>query len=363
MRNHALATLLLGPLGTGQGAVVVPAPNATADAVSVHQVAGTVDLRQQILIEPQHLQGLVGRELTALWFRRDAAYRKPVAACDATLTVEVSTAPHASTADAREDMAHNVGADRVQVFAGAVRFPASPALTGASVPWDATHAARIAFAQPFRYGGGVLCIDLAGEPTQGSVFWPADATADPVAGAVRYVGTSCHDPSVVEPSVEGRTHVVSARRLFPGSTVTSFTNATPLANAVLLVGLRELSAPVDLGPVGAPRCSLWIDPIAALPVETVSGAIVPARPSIGGWVGADLWVPPDAGLFGARFVLQWVEWSGARIATTNAAVCTIAGAMPGLGIAVVSARYQNGAPPARGRVDRNVAPVVQIELR
>jgi hypothetical protein len=355
--------LVLPTLALAQQAVIVPPTHATADAGSMAWVAGSVDLRQQILIDGVHLAPLVGTSLTSLTFRRDTSHRGALAAFTGDVVLSLSTSPHASSAQTSETMAANAGADERLVFRGPMVAPASPAPLGATVPWDAQNTIEIAFTQPFPYRGGTLCIDLRGMPVGANAWWPVDVAQDLTAGQVRYVGASCHDPQIVATVDKTRTHTVSESTLIVGNSVRSFARGTPNALASLLVGLRELTPPVDLGAVGAPGCRLSIEPLAALPTQQVSAPIVPALVHIGGYVSATLHVPSDGALFDAQFALQWLEWQGGRIATSNAAVCTIARTVPTLGMAVVSARYEGGAPPARGRVDRTTGYVVRLGYR
>jgi hypothetical protein len=365
MLHHA-TPFVLAALCAAQQSLVIPPAHSTLDAPSKRwTAAATAGLRQQILIDAAHLTPLAGRLIDSVSWRRDADYKETLTGGQTHVTVRVSTSPLASSADARDDMTQNAGVDELLVFQGIVDAPASPAVTGASVPWDPQNAIELRFVPPFPYAGGTLCIDVTGLPTAATTshFWPADARSDHAEGSVRDVGASCQDQNLVPLTNGTASHTVAAQELVLGSSALAFARATPFAMASLLIGLGERTPPLDLAPIGARGCALLVEPLAALPPRAVSGPIQPAHRPIGGYVAEPLFLPLDQRLYGARFATQWVEWNGPRIATTNAQVCTVASTLPAFGMALVSARFEGTTAPSRGLVDRRTVPVVRLGSR
>ena len=150
--------------------VVVPAIHAAADAPSTTWLAGFgTKLRQQLLVDAQHLAPLVNRSVAAIAFRRDTG--RAFAALPggtATITIRLSTSPRTAR-EPSDRLADNTGTDELIVFSGAVAIPTAPAvIPSAAVPWTTPHAVRIPLTTPFVYRGGTLTIDLDGARSAGS---------------------------------------------------------------------------------------------------------------------------------------------------------------------------------------------------
>src|SRR5688572_11508272 len=98
MRQLVLLIVAFSPVFTVAQAppqhLVVPAAHAQNDAISHVWLPGaSQDVRQVTLVGAGHLQSLVGRELTAIEYRRSAANEIYLGGT-ANMTVELSIAPH-----------------------------------------------------------------------------------------------------------------------------------------------------------------------------------------------------------------------------------------------------------------------------
>src|SRR5690606_22188088 len=155
-----------------------------------------------------------------------------------------------------------------------------------------------------------------------------DAASAPGAGTTRVVGTSCQDPLRVAPVLPAN-HRIAQSQLVPGSTVVSVTTAVPGATAVLLLGI-ELQPPLSLAFAGAPACWLHVDTFATLGPHVVPPAPEPLTPWTGGIVAGKLQIPSASTFVGSRFLAQWLELDGQRLAATNAVEATL-GAAPASG--------------------------------
>jgi hypothetical protein len=355
-----IARALLAAVGTtlaAQNHIIVPAEAGAADASSVRWIAGfTTGLRQQILIDPHHLTAVAGKRIVALTFRRDAGYARALQGGTVDLTVELGHCPTPAAAPS-PIMAQNLGAPpTAECFQGTIVLPSSPAVTGASVPWDAQNSVTIPLSTPFVYTGGTLCIDLLGRPNgpTASPIWPGDAALDSVRGTVQQLGRTCQ-PTLATPA--GGTSRVGPDELVPGSTATFIARGTPHATAILLVG-HARRAPLNLAFLGLPSCDLQLDPVAS--VTTTFGAPPLAfATTVGGEATASIDLPGSTALFGASFAAQWID-AGPPLALTNAVRCGIATALPTLGMATVTAFWDGGGVPATGWVDLGVGHVLRI---
>jgi hypothetical protein len=359
-----LSSFLLPAALVAQQEFVVPAEFAVDDAPAMRWAAGfTTALRQQVLIADRHLIALRGRTITALSVRRDAAIARALPGGDADLVLQLSTSPR-TPEDPAEELAKNVGADAVTVQAGRVSIPSSPAVAGTSVPWDAAHAVRFVFQQPFVYGGGTLCVDLRGSPAPGSALraWPVDAVAGAARGTKTPLGSSCAAVvGVAGPAGTLSTTTVDPGRLVVGASARFVARGTPGTAAAMVVGLAPLASPIELRVLGAPGCFVHVHGIASLSA-TFGGELSPQHRVLGGFADAALRIPNDNGLRGAGFYTQWLQL-GPPLATSEALRCTIAAAAPTLGMAIVEALEGGVAPPTHGRVDVDQGLVMRFEAR
>jgi hypothetical protein len=366
MTMRSLLFVLAGTAGLLPGQVIAPSGLAGNDGPAVTLVAGfATDGRQQILVDESHLQGLVGTTISGLAFRRDAGSSRALPPGFADLVVTLSIAPHAAAhARSRFDANHDpIVARRTVVFQGQAALPASPSAKGRTVAWtNSLDVVEIRFQNGFAYTGGTLCIEIVGrrDPVQSSSWWPVDAVSDPARGIVTPFGDACGPFSFVHGPTRVRTTLTATpSQLVPGCTVRFTADGNAGQPAALLIGLAPRTPPLPLDaplPIGGSGCKLYVDAFAAM-----SGSFAPSRPPIpAGEASFALPVPDDPAVLAARFFVQAVEL-GRPILTGNALDCTIASAIPSLGLALV---YEDLAPtgpaPEYGRVDTTRGPVLRI---
>lgn len=333
---------------------VIPVAATATDLISYEWIAGASrPLRQQTLVGANHLTGLVGRTLTALELRRNAAnevYQGGTLA----LTVTMSIAPHAPL-QATNAFVNNIGANAVQVFSGQLTLPTSPATTGPAVPWTANNILRIPFATPFLYLGGTLCIDIVGTPVAGqnANWWMADAMFEDIAGTTTDLGGGCG--AYGGPSHEWS--YVAERSLLPGAYAHFFAYGPPLSFGLAAFGTRS-ATPIPLSLLGfnsGPGCNLMLSTLDALFLELFEPETHPGLLARGGVAEVRLKIPADPAVFGAMLTTQWLEWS--QMATSNAIEWTVASVIPTLDMALLEGHPQE----ATGELTVHLAHVVRFE--
>jgi hypothetical protein len=219
---------------------------------------GVEGFRTQLLVDAD-AAGPTGSVLTGIRFRADRPQTAQPAFTVPNVTVTLS---HSSAVIGNMDQqfAVNVTGTTTQVFSGSVTMPAQPEGFAGPQAWDL----QITFAQPYTYtaASGSLLIDIVGNnPAQATPQFSLDAMGG--GGAATAYGTSGDDPSSdnlrLNVSIAG---VLDTRLLSPGhafefNSMLTFTQPP----GVLALGLTGFPAPVDLGPLGAPTNSLYIDPL------------------------------------------------------------------------------------------------------
>ncbi len=277
------------------------------------------------------------------------------------LTLTLSATGRPTTAPSRI-FAQNRGSNPVVAYDGSVVLPAS---VGAPVPapWSTAHALRIAFTQPFRYTGGVLCIGIEGEPVdppEGFLWW-ADYDYEGEPGTVQVLGAGCGQAMAANTTTAG----ASARDLRPGSTTRLWSVGWPNTAGALLLG-APLAQPVSLAGLGAPGCNAYVT--AGVFLNTV----YPAASSGIAWTVSyqDLDLPGSAALMGQTLAAQALNLeptgqgsNAAGLTTTNGVALTVASQpVPGSMATVTSKVTGDGQPfPVSGRVSVSRAPVLQLE--
>lgn len=348
-----LLPLALAPFlsaATPQDHLAIPAQAADSEAAARRWLAGgSRAMCQQVLVGAAHLGPIAGRELTGIALRRDTDDRTARGGGSVRLVLRVGAAARAPGSASRR-FAENITA-AVEVFAGTVQLPAAPAVAG-YVGWIAPHVVEVPFAVPYRYAGGDLCVELRGEPIgSGAGWWPVDAVEDTVSGSTIVVGRSCGPFA----GLAGQTAYVAPRALVPGETAVFVANGQPGANGFVLFGLEPRTTPIDLTAVGAPGCALWVDAFATVP--TAFGPAL-AGSEFGGaaWLAVPL--PSLPAFVAASFAVQWAE-IGARLSTSNAIACHVAGRLPSLDLAIV----EGPAGAGEGDVVVTEAPVLRFAHR
>ncbi|MEZ5965842.1 MAG: hypothetical protein R3F56_18550 [Planctomycetota bacterium] len=213
----------------------------------------------------------------------------------------------------------------------------------------------IPFVPVFRYDGGALCVEIEGSPTPGatSTWWSIDAERARASGAVTMIGQGCGATA----SRVSRLASADARTLVPGSSTRMLSFGPPASAAVMFLGAERVG-PIDLGFLGAPGCDLEIAP--AVWLGAAMQARVPLRPAAANVV---LQLPGDSWLTGGAFYVQWANWEGRTLTTSNALHCQLATNMSDLDAAVVTGMGVGIVLPVSGRVDVGIMPVVQFDCR
>jgi hypothetical protein len=338
-----------------QSTAVVPAAHASSDAVRMLMVpGGAMDLRQQTIIGAAHLQGLVGRTLTAIEFRRDASGNTHQGGA-AQLTVRLSSAtrPPLEVASAFAD---NAGTS-VEVFQGTIQFPTSPPAAGPVVPWTAANTVRIAFTTPYSYAGGPLCLDITGSPVAGQAvtWWPVDAECEALAATTTDLGGGCgaygganHEGAYVTPG-----------SLVPGGHAHLFAHGTPFGLAIAAIGQRSpVGVPMSLLGFASPAgCDLHLATIDVLLAAVFVPDPHPMLALAGGRADVELKIPAIPQALGFTATAQWFDWSAST--TSNAIEWTIAPSIPTLDMALV----EGHALEATGTATVHLAHVMRFEYQ
>lgn len=355
MRLAATASLLSTAIAFAQQHTIVPAALATADGPGQLWIAGAaVDLRQQVLIDPDHLTTLIGRAITAIEFRRNVADEVYApGACQMVVTLSTIAAP---ARHAQRMFATNIGSNAMQVFAGTVTLPMSPGATTVP-PWTAPDTVRIPFSTPFAYGGDTLSIDLIGTAIAGQEtgWWMADAAFEAVHGTTQQLGNGCG-------TIGGQTahwSHVDPHTLVAGTAMRFEAQGNAGELALLILGMPT-TTPLPLwllGLPGAPGCECQLDParlmgnvLAVFSPSTTAGFAASL-----GIAEVSMQLPGSAQFLGTSFGSQWLSLPG--FTTSNGIACTIAGSIPTLGMALV----QGDPLEPVGDVAVQQAPVVRLE--
>lgn len=348
------AASLCATMGAQTASLVIP-PAATArDGTTAGALAGFGrKLRQQILIGPEFLVAARNREFTSITFRRDGGPH-PTDAGRAHLRVTLAHAPFTDARAAAEVFASNRGPGEVVAFQGEVTLPASarPANRD-SITWTAPHVVTIPLTG-FTYVGGVVCIEIDGEPVAGaaSSWWGIDVERAGSAGVASVLGHACGTAS----STIAKTASVDPWRLRVGSTLRLSAMAQPHAPAALMLGAAALPVPINLGFLGAPNCSLSITPDVFVPI-----AVGPRpRPQWPGFAHAELHLVNASNYLGAAFCAQWYALEGAGFVTTNGLRLQISGESITQNTAMVTSPPATTSFSPTGSVAVGVVPVMEL---
>jgi hypothetical protein len=325
------------------------------DAVSYQWIAGASrSLRQQTLVGPTHLQGLVNHDLTAIEFRRTDA-NEVYAGGSTTMSVALSTSPR-EPLTCSNVYSQNVGIDAALVFSGQVTLPTSPATSGSPIPWSSNNVVRVAFSQPFHYNGGTLCLDVTGMRMAGQEanWWMADAVFEDIAGTTAEIGTGCGAYG----GPQGQWSEVAARSLLPGGYARLWAYGPPASAGFAVFGAPS-PTPLPLATLGIPTpncyCHLQPGTIVGSVVASFVPELVPDLQSRGGVAEVRLHLPNQSWVFGVQMTTQWFELS--QLATSNAITWTVAQSMPSLDMAL-----NEGDPgDTTGEVSVHLAHVLRFE--
>lgn len=329
-----------------QSHLVIPSAYTSIDANGLASIPGaTLELREQTIVGAAHLTQLIGKQLTAIEFRRNATSTNFDAGA-AQLAISISSMM-APTYDCSRDFALNVSANVVQVFNGQVTLPASPAAAGPSIAWTATNTIKVVFQTPFHYNGGRLCIDMNGSAVPGleAENWIADARAEDARGIVQNIGGGCGNYM--------HHAYVDEYGLVVGSAAKFTTLGTPDSFSFAMTGHSGPSVPLGLLGFAPPgNCSLMLSTLDIVEPVALTDILNPTI-GYGSWL---LDLPNNSALQGLGFTTQWFDW--ATQATTDALTWTI-GSAPSLDMATIEGDSQS----ASGRIAQNIAHVMRIEYQ
>ena len=344
---QGLVFAALGATIVAQSQATVPAAHNSDDAVAHLWLAGAgEDHRQQTIIGASHLGALIGKQITALEFRRDAD-EEAFAGGAAQWTVTLSSST-AATYDCSEQFAANVGSDAVQVFQGQVTLPASPAAPGPGVTWSSDNVVRVVFQTPFSYSGGRLCVDITGAAVAGQEArgWLPDAASVDATGVATSIGGGCGPFATQSYADEYGLSVGSTARFTGGGTPNFFGFA--------MTG-PTIAAPLPLSVVGFGQpnsgCTFMVDPTIVAPVF-LSSVLTPTM-GIGTW---QLGIPNNSALQGQSLTTQWLDW--ATETTTDALTWTI-----GASHTIDMATVEGDAQSAAGHLATSLAHVIRFDYQ
>lgn len=318
--------------------------------------------RAQVLVGAVHLQAIVGKSIDELWLRRDSGTPETLVGGTSTLRVRISETPTAPERAART-FALNHGPSPVDVFQGTLVVPASP--PPGSDPWAADQTVRVAFASPFLYGSGNLCIEIECTGAEGaSPFWPVEGIREALAGSVGVLGSHCSRSTEL---VGTRMASANAETLTIGATAEISTGGRYGSFAALLFG-TEIPGGIDLSGIGMSGCTLFVQPSATF-ATTLSARpnVVPAWETA--FASFRFAVPFDATLLSGTFVTQVANLEiGATfsnplgVTLSEGLRLSLAASAPTLAMATVESPQVDApaALPGEGNVVNQRAPVLKL---
>lgn len=263
-----LPVLLLVPaalLSPAAAQTTKPLPHNAEVAEGHHGTSlpfGSPGFRTQLLIDAANV-GSVGALLTGVRFRADRSSLPATGATIPNVTVRVSSTTR-QLGNMSPFFAQNATGATTTVFQGDVVLPAIAAAFAGALPWDIS----VPFAQPYFYDAslGNLLIDIVGNnaPGQLPTYW-LDAVQG--GGAASWFGAAGDNPGGDFLNlVVGTANGLDPRQLSPGQTIDfSSTLSFTSPPGVLALGAFGFPTPIDLGPIGAPTHSLYVDPLVLVP--------------------------------------------------------------------------------------------------
>jgi hypothetical protein len=241
----------------------VPLP-VHAPAVDGHQSAslpfGAPGFRTQLLLDGAVLAPN-GALISGLRFRADRLSQPTTGGTVPNVTVQISNTT-AALGNMATTFAGNVTSPPTTVFTGAVTLPAYPASVAdlpGPLPWDIV----IPFATPWLCAASAnVLVDITGNnaPNAQPTYW-LDAVQG--GGSATTFGTRGDNPTSDNLLLGVSTgNSLEPRLLTPGHGIDfnsglSFTQPP----GVLALGLQAQPVPIDLGVIGAPTNTLYIDPL------------------------------------------------------------------------------------------------------
>jgi hypothetical protein len=150
---------------------------------------------------------------------------------------------------------------------------------------------------------------------------------------------------------------VATRSLLPGAYARFFAYGTPGGLALAAFG-QPNPIGVPLSALGFPSgagCDLHLSTVDAILVEIFEPQAAPFPVPAGGIAEVRLKLPIDPGILGFTMTTQWLDWS--QMATSQAIVWSVAGAVPTLDMALLEGHPQE----IGGELSVHLAPVIRFE--
>ncbi len=344
--------------------LVVPSQYTTQEAPNaVFWAISPFAARRQLILGATHLRAAKGRKLKGLRVRRNGGERDTLSAGFLQLEVSLSETAH-SLPSTSPTFAQNRGKSPVVVFKGVVSLPTSPAPRVMPAAWTSQFQVKLPFAASFVYGGRNLCVEtvtsLLQTPSGGVAqhpWWPLDGLRQSSFGAVKVRGQSCI------PGLPGHPAGADAASQNLGASAVVFLRGSRAqGSGLVLVGydnktLGGTRLPLDLAVIGAPTCSLYLDPILAAQFT------LKKQPGGLGHVAMTMPVPYDVGLAGLSYYTQWMlsdpGHNSAGLTFSNGVQATIGPHAPPLGISWIESTDLNAAA---GRILTGRTPVLRFDL-
>jgi hypothetical protein len=339
-----LLAIAMASRAPSQQFVYVPASTASADGSTGGAWPGLrTAFRAQVIFGASHLAG--ANQLAAVAVRRDGQITQARAGGTGTVAVRVSD---------RALPPHSIAPDLA--FAGAINYPAIPALTSPDAAgWGADSAVPIVFTAPVPYRGGSLCIEWEGQ--DGAGLWPIDYFHQQTArGTVIPIGTGCglHAGNPLR-GIAGEAHTLAI-----GSTTRVVTWGQANSPVACLVGAQASNLSLDF--MGATGCWLNVEPLATLSAWLSS----PTRNDLPGHVGFEFALPYEPSMLNGTLLVQAANielrapFSNPAGLTTSAGLCLKLGGFPPAIDAAMVASAHTYPFPTTGRVDTTRAPVLRL---
>ncbi len=257
---------------------------------------GIPGFRTQILVDATQV-GANGATLNSISFRADRLFSSFGPTQVPNVTIQLSRT-NVAVGSLATTFASNVTGPTTVVFQGAVSLPAHQTGFGGPLSWDIV----IPFAQPYSFanGQGNLLIDIVADNAGGG-FATFFLDAMQAGGSATRFGTNGYNSfwflRELSVSTGGG---LEPRLLAPGQTIDFVSKYAIDPPGLLTLGTAPQSAPIDLGPFGAPTNFVYIDPIVLAPHSWV--------PATSGWQSTfQLAVPNNPAFVGATIYGQAVS--------------------------------------------------------
>ena len=258
--NTLVLSSLLGAAAAlaAQNTVSLPAHAGAVDGQ--HAVVlpfGTPHFRTQLLLDAAAIAPN-GAVITALRFRAERGFVPLAAASVPNVTVSIGQTSVA-IGSMSQTFANNVAQTPTVVFQGTVNLPGYTTAGAGPMPWDIVIPFNLPW--PMTTASGNVLVDIVA--SNAPILLPhyyLDAVQG--GGSESMIGRPSDDLMLLVGTGE-------PRLLSPGNTIpfgsVSFATSSPNAPGALALGLLPQPVPIDLGPLGAPSQTLYVDPIALVP--------------------------------------------------------------------------------------------------